>query len=96
MPKRIQMSRQRPWRADNPDAIMVARPARYGNPFKVSKDITPERAVELFRMALELRFHRHPAHLQDLQWDLRGRDLACWCPLDAPCHGDVLLELANG
>jgi hypothetical protein len=27
---------------------------------------------------------------------LAGRDLACWCPLDAPCHADVLLELANG
>jgi hypothetical protein len=26
---------------------------------------------------------------------LRGHDLACWCPLDAPCHADVLLELAN-
>jgi hypothetical protein len=27
--------------------------------------------------------------------ELRGRDLVCWCaPL--PCHGDVLLELANG
>lgn len=40
-----------------------------------------------------------------LSWDpefrpaveqLRGRDLACWCPLDWPCHADVLLELANG
>ena len=27
---------------------------------------------------------------------LRGHDLACWCPLDQPCHADVLLELANG
>lgn len=27
---------------------------------------------------------------------LRGRDLACWCPLDQPCHADVLLALANG
>jgi hypothetical protein len=26
---------------------------------------------------------------------LRGFDLACWCPLDLPCHADVLLELAN-
>ena len=26
---------------------------------------------------------------------LRGHDLACWCPLDQPCHADVLLELAN-
>ncbi|GAS95494.1 uncharacterized protein RMCC_2460 [Mycolicibacterium canariasense] len=28
--------------------------------------------------------------------ELAGRDLVCWCPLDQPCHGDVLLELANG
>lgn len=28
--------------------------------------------------------------------DLAGRDLVCWCPLDQPCHADVLLELANG
>jgi hypothetical protein len=27
--------------------------------------------------------------------ELRGHDLACWCPLGAPCHADVLLELAN-
>jgi hypothetical protein len=26
---------------------------------------------------------------------LRGKDLACWCPLDQPCHADVLLALAN-
>lgn len=31
----------------------------------------------------------------DLQ-ELRGHDLCCWCPLDQPCHADVLLELANG
>lgn len=28
--------------------------------------------------------------------ELRGHDLGCWCPLDQPCHADVLLELANG
>jgi hypothetical protein len=26
---------------------------------------------------------------------LRGKDLACWCPLDQPCHADILLEIAN-
>lgn len=26
---------------------------------------------------------------------LRGKNLACWCPLDRPCHADVLLEIAN-
>jgi len=27
---------------------------------------------------------------------LRGKNLACWCPLDKPCHADILLEVANG
>ena len=27
--------------------------------------------------------------------DLRGKNLACWCRKDKPCHADVLLELAN-
>ena len=27
--------------------------------------------------------------------ELRGKDLACWCRLDAKCHVDTLLKLAN-
>ena len=54
-------------------------------------------AVELHRRSLlatrvdvdGLVHHKH------YLGDLRGRDLACWCPLDKPCHADVLLELAN-
>lgn len=39
-----------------------------------------------------------------MEWDpefqshvkaLRGHDLACFCPLNQPCHADVLLQLAN-
>ena len=26
---------------------------------------------------------------------LRGKNLACWCPLTSCCHADVLIELAN-
>lgn len=33
--------------------------------------------------------------VDDVVRDLAGRDLACWCPLDQPCHADVLLDLAN-
>ena len=31
------------------------------------------------------------------QWlfELRGKNLACWCKPGEPCHADVLLELAN-
>ncbi|TNE66866.1 MAG: DUF4326 domain-containing protein [Rhodobacteraceae bacterium] len=28
--------------------------------------------------------------------ELSGRDLACTCEQGVPCHGDVLLEIANG
>lgn len=31
----------------------------------------------------------------DTRGDIAGANLACWCPLDQPCHADVLLELAN-
>ena len=26
---------------------------------------------------------------------LAGKNLACWCQLDQPCHADVLLKIAN-
>lgn len=34
-PKRVQMSRQSPWRAEHPDAVIVARPSKWGNPFRI-------------------------------------------------------------
>jgi hypothetical protein len=40
-----------------------------------------------------LRGAAHP--LWEARTFLKGRDLACWCPLDQPCHADVLLEIAN-
>lgn len=33
--------------------------------------------------------------IDDIRYELRGHDLACWCPLDQPCHASVLLDLAN-
>lgn len=37
MPERIQMSRQHPWRADHPDAVIVDRSTRWGNPYAVAR-----------------------------------------------------------
>jgi hypothetical protein len=39
-PQRVQMSRQHPWRADHPDAVIVTRPSKWGNPFNW-QDIKP-------------------------------------------------------
>lgn len=33
--------------------------------------------------------------LPGLLSQIRGKQLACWCPLDRPCHADVLAALAN-
>lgn len=33
--------------------------------------------------------------LEEIRKALAGKNLACWCRSGAPCHADVLLELAN-
>jgi hypothetical protein len=44
---------------------------------------------------LRYRLHIEGFDMATLERDLTGKDLAYWCPLDQPCHADVLLELAN-
>lgn len=38
---------------------------------------------------------RCPTLVNEARHLLRGHDLACWCPLDQPCHADVLIELTD-
>jgi hypothetical protein len=55
--------------------------------------VTLEKCLEYFEF--ELR-RKHPGDaLREFLEPLRGRDLACWCKLDAPCHADILPKLAN-
>jgi hypothetical protein len=37
---------------------------------------------------------RNTGKTEDVK-ELQGKNLACFCPLDQPCHADVLLEIAN-
>lgn len=39
--------------------------------------------------------HRKRFFTLDDTRNLRGYNLACWCPLNQRCHADILLELAN-
>jgi len=52
------------------------------------EDATAEQCVKLYRDWISYTIR------QEFQ-TLAGKDLACWCPPDQPCHADVLLELAN-
>jgi hypothetical protein len=82
-------------------AIYVGRPSRWGNPFVRGRKgpWPPETAVANFRgwfaTMTFIDTEQTRAVLRELLAPLRGHDLACWCPLDQPCHADVLLELAN-
>jgi hypothetical protein len=88
----VQLRRTAGWRKPA-GAIVVARPSRWGNPFVVGRDGDRAECVALYRRALERG--ELPFTVDDVRQGLAGRDLACWCPADEPCHADVLLDVAN-
>ena len=91
-PKRIQRKRTKGWKMPE-GAVYVGRPSRFGNPYDAALfGGSREAVVSLFWKYLQ---HPNGADMLNAIKALRGKDLACWCPLDQPCHADVLLELAN-
>lgn len=58
----------------------------------VTKEEAQQDAVDAYRNNLENGYKGGAARIAR---ELAGKNLACWCPLDQPCHADVLLELAN-
>lgn len=107
MPVRIQLKRTRGWKMPE-NTVSVARPSYWGNPWRVGRDGDAIYCVSQYRNLLTGKpvdtwpisnKHRIKAmYFCDDSWarlTLAGKNLACYCPLDQPCHADVLLELAN-
>lgn len=108
MPKRIQRKRAKGWKMPE-NTVYVGRPSKWGNPYPPNKQtripltlfdvnlddvpitLTLEQSLEVYGEWVWQGLETSPTFLDAL----RGKDLACWCPLDQPCHADVLLELAN-
>lgn len=89
MPVRIQRRRVRGWKM--PDgAVYVGRPTKFGNNFDVAT-YGRRLAIVNFKMRMQNMQLINPSFFDEL----RGKNLACWCRLDEPCHADVLLEIAN-
>lgn len=76
-----------------PGAKLVARPSRWGNPYTVAR-YGQLGAVVRHSIALHIGLLR--VTVDDVVRELAGNDLVCYCPLGQPCHGDVLLAVANG
>jgi len=98
-PKRIQRKRTKGWRmAEN--CVYVGRPTRWGNPFTGDDAVARYwRVVIPYTHGCDMPMHQFylsECNIREIQRELRGKDLACWCSLDKPCHADVLLEIANG
>lgn len=70
--------------------VYIGRPGIWGNPFVVDVDGTREEVIEKYR-----------GYVLNTPWlltkvpNLQGKVLGCWCS-PKPCHGDVLVELAEG
>jgi hypothetical protein len=59
----------------------------YANPYPVRVHGL-EASLRLYREYLVA----HPDLVAAAARDLAGRDYACWCPPERPCHGDELAE----
>ena len=123
-PLRIQLSRKKGWRMPV-GALKVDRSTRWGNPYALRyyqfahADGTPAAWNEREARTMALRDFDAALYvgtlkvsIEDVQRELRGKDLACWCKLCpkhaagkrigvecsrcALCHADVLLKVANG
>ena len=103
VPKRVQRKRSKGWKMP-PNTVSVCRPGKWGNPFPIGKpasNVPPAfresiardvaEAVELYRSMLAQYGLPTDCDLAEI----RGKNLACWCKAGAPCHADLLLELAN-
>ena len=90
MPIRIQRRRTRGWKMP-PNTVYVGRPTKWASPFRIGPNMTAAKAVQAYARWLEMM----PSLAADACRELRGRNLACWCRLDEPCHAGFLLRLVN-
>lgn len=74
------------------NAVAVDRSTKWGNPFPIG--LSRDACLDQYRRYMESSLVGIQL-IEEARTVLRGKNLACWCPLDKPCHADILLELAN-
>jgi len=83
--------------------IYIGRPSILGNPFSHKagtlakyKVANVQEAIDCFRAYAEARMEQDTVYVAAIR-ACRGKVLGCWCKIegDEPCHGDVIVELAE-
>jgi len=112
-PVRLQLSRRRGFNlrkhslaTNGRAAVNVARPSKWGNPFRVGVAGSRADCIDWYRALLSGyiaivikgttpdRLIAHRKFVAANIAKLKGKNLACWCH-GSPCHADILLEIAN-
>jgi len=98
VPQRVQLKRSRGWKMPA-NAVKVDRTTRWGNPFTIADCGSAAIAVAQHRRWMRGEIPAPggvvPPSPETIRGALAGRDLACWCAADGPCHADLLLAIAN-
>lgn len=84
--ERVQQKRGR---ALPPGVRSVARPSRWGNPFRLERESDRAEVMARYRTWLDQRLADDPDFLEPLR---KAAGLACYCPLDKACHADIIME----
>ena len=98
-PVRIRRLRKKDWKMP-PNTIYVGRPTKWGNPFKIGQlfenkyPLNNEQAVAFYKKRM-LEYGVQLKWFDGIKRELKGKHLACWCPLTEPCHADILISIAN-
>lgn len=71
------------------NVILVARPSKWGNPFKIGRDGNREEVVRKYKEWL-----LNQPDLMNSLHELKGQTLGCYCKPKL-CHADILAELAD-
>jgi hypothetical protein len=84
---------------DNDVTYLIDHQRAHAMAYRTGRSEAAAHAVELFESDLTYWMGggrmAYDSDLATAIEGLKGSDLACWCPLDQPCHADVLLEVAN-
>ena len=97
-PQRVQLKRSAGWKMPA-NTLKVDRTTRWGNPFTIadcgSAAIAVAQHGRWMRGEIVAPGGVEPPPAEAIRAALAGRNLACWCPVNGPCHAELLLAIAN-